>query len=97
VAAVSTPAGNDRVDWEALVALLLHPLKVSILEALAYVGQPLSAADLQALVGDDEAAEPAVVEDHLHQLVEAEALVSSRERQGAGASETFYSFPASGF
>ena len=38
-----TVQGGERFDWEALVPLVIHPLKVAILEALEWIGQPLSA------------------------------------------------------
>lgn len=91
---MSAPSGDERIDWAALVALLLPPLKVSILEALTYVDRPLSALDLQELVGADEGAGQPTVEEHLRQFVEAGALDSTRERQGAGASEVLFFFPA---
>jgi hypothetical protein len=91
---VNPSAGNDRIDWEALVALVLHPLKVSTLEALTYVGEPLSATDLQELVGADEEVDVAALEDHLQQLVDAGALEVTGERRGPGTAETLYFFAA---
>ena len=42
--------GNGQLDdfcWETLVAQLLHPVQVGIIEALRWIDQPLSATDLQ--------------------------------------------------
>lgn len=38
--------GTPGFDWAGLVALTVHPLKVAIVEALLWLGEPLSAAEL---------------------------------------------------
>lgn len=37
--------GNEPLpfDWAALVPLVVHPMRVTIIEALCWVGEPLSA------------------------------------------------------
>jgi hypothetical protein len=46
-----TAAGNGEQDiWVALAARLLHPLQVEIIEAMSWIDQPLSAADLAEVV-----------------------------------------------
>ena len=87
---MSAPPGDERIDWEALVALVLPPLKVSILEALTYVGQPLSAADLQELVGDDEGVDLSTLDEHLGQLVEAEVLEPARRDEDGGGGPLYF-------
>jgi Fe2+ or Zn2+ uptake regulation protein len=87
---VSTPGGDDRVDWEALVALVLSPLKVTILEALTHIGEPLSAADLLEMVGDDEEVGLSTLEEHLGQLVKAEVLEPTQRDDST--TETYYFF-----
>jgi hypothetical protein len=34
------------VNWEELVPLLVHPLRVAVIEALRHIDEPLSAPDL---------------------------------------------------
>jgi hypothetical protein len=49
-----TAAGNgDRVEdyfWATLAARVLHPVQVEIIEAMHWIDQPLSAADLAEVV-----------------------------------------------
>lgn len=39
----------DEFAWEGLVARVLHPVDVQIIEALQWIGEPLSASDLTQL------------------------------------------------
>jgi hypothetical protein len=41
--------GSDRRVWEWLVPRLIHPLQLAIVEALLWVEEPLSVAELVAL------------------------------------------------
>ncbi len=49
-----TPDTTKRVEafcWAALVARVLHPVDVAIIEAFQWIEQPLSAADLSEVFG----------------------------------------------
>lgn len=41
------------MQWDKLVPLILHPVKVAILEALLWIEEPLSAADLDRMYDGD--------------------------------------------
>jgi hypothetical protein len=57
--------------WEALVARVLHPVDVQIIEALLWIGQPLSAGDLTQLFDDDRWA---LFGRHLRRLAKLDAV-----------------------
>lgn len=83
------------VDWRAVVTSLLHPTKLVILEAIAWIGRPLSATELEAIT--DGEAPLSSFSFHLKQLAKAGILeivgkVKARESQGT-AKETFF-YPA---
>jgi len=87
-----TVQGGERFDWEALVPLTIHPIKVMILEALEWIGQPLSASDLTK-VFDDEDIYLSHVSYHLRKLGETGVLELRRTRPVRGSIEKFYCFP----
>lgn len=87
-----TVQGGERFDWEALVPLVIHPLKVAILEALEWIGQPLSASDLTK-VFDDEEIYLSHVSYHLRKLGEVGVLELQRTRPVRGSVEKFYGIP----
>jgi hypothetical protein len=59
--------------WEVYVASFVHPLKVAIVEALCWMGAPLSVVQLTKLCSGESFREP-IVRYHLHKLVEAGVL-----------------------
>lgn len=44
--------GDEAFDWDALVPRIIHLVKVAVVEALLYIGQPLSKTDITKLLGD---------------------------------------------
>jgi DNA-binding transcriptional ArsR family regulator len=85
------PQRGEAFDWNALVPHIVHPLKVRIVEALWWVGQPLSASDLTKLIGDEKFG-LSHVSYHVATLGEAGALEVVRKREVRGATEKFYFF-----
>ncbi|HEX4668432.1 MAG TPA: helix-turn-helix domain-containing protein [Solirubrobacterales bacterium] len=83
--------GELSFDWDALVPHVLHPLKVAIVEALGWVGKPLSATDLTKLFDDDDFG-LSHVSYHLLKLAEAGAIKVVRRRKVRGSVEKFYFF-----
>jgi DNA-binding transcriptional ArsR family regulator len=89
----SSKKANELVfDWAALVPLVVHPLKVAIVEAMLCLGQPLSATDISKSFG---AAGNGLsyVSYHVTSLAKAGVIRKVSERQGRGAREKFYFFP----
>jgi hypothetical protein len=76
-------------NWAWLVPRVIHPLRVAIIEALAYMDQPLSATDLQRLFGIEDL-QLSLISYHVNQLKNAEVLVKVGQRQVRGAVERFY-------
>jgi DNA-binding transcriptional ArsR family regulator len=78
-------------DWAALVPKFVHPHRVAIIEALLYVGRPMSATDLSKSFG---AAGNGLsyVAYHVTSLAKIGAIRQVSERQGRGAGEKFYFF-----
>lgn len=87
-----TAKGGERFDWGSLVPQVIHPLKVAIVEALAWVDRPLSAADLTKVI-DNERYRVPNVSYHVVKLAEMGAIEVVGERQRRGAIEKFYFFP----
>lgn len=77
-------------DWAALVPHVVHPLKVAIIEALVWIGEPLSPAELERVL--DHQFGLSLVAYHVNKLVEAGVLQAVGSRPVRGAMETFYFF-----
>lgn len=86
------PSSPRAFDWEALVPLLIHPVKVEIIEAMAWVGLPLSATDLDRILRGQIGV--SLLSYHLRKLTEVGALERVRQEQVRGAMQTFYALPA---
>lgn len=43
---------DEPMQWDKLVPLILHPVKVAILEALLWMEEPLSAVDVDRMHGE---------------------------------------------
>jgi len=83
--------GEQPFEWGPLVPLLIHPIKVGIVEALWKGGKPLSATELTRGFFKGELG-LANVSYHLTQLAKRGALEKVGERQVRGARENFYFF-----
>jgi hypothetical protein len=86
-----TKANELVFDWTSLLPLV-HPLKVAIVEALLYLGQPLSATDISKSFGTARDG-LSYVSYHVTSLAKAGVLTKVSDRQVRGARETFYFFP----
>lgn len=74
--------------WSALIDQHVHPLKVAIVEALAWVGGPLSAKELWLLdVGDPNYGN---VLYHLTAMIDLGVLRRTHESPARGSAEKFY-------
>src|SRR5215218_4287063 len=52
---MSTVTGGGPVlDWAALVPRTVHPVKVSIIEAMEWIGEPVSATELTEMFEEPE-------------------------------------------
>jgi hypothetical protein len=85
--------GELTFDWSTLVPRLVHPAKVAIIEALLWVGEPLSPSDLVRAFASQREYYLAIVAYHVRELAELGAIEVVRTRQKRGAQEKFYFFP----
>jgi DNA-binding transcriptional ArsR family regulator len=86
-------APGQSFSWESLVPLLVHPAKVAIIEAMAYIELPLSATDLDRLLQGE--ASVSLLSYHLRKLAEIGAIERVRQDTVRGAVQTFYGLPGS--
>ncbi len=85
-------APTQTFNWETLVPLLVHPVKVEIIEAMAWISLPLSATDLDRVLRGQVGV--SLLSYHLRKLTEVGALRRVRREQVRGAMQTFYALPA---
>lgn len=83
--------GGEPFTWDALVPHIVHPLKVAIVEALRWIGEPLSASDLTKVI-EDERYGLSHVSYHLLKLTRTGALEVVRSCPVRGSLEKFYFF-----
>jgi len=83
---------GEHFDWEGLVPLVVHPMKVTIIEAILWIDQPLSASDLTKVIADPKTG-ISHISYHLNRLGRVGALKVVRRRQVRGSLEKFYFFP----
>ena len=84
-----TTRDEEQFDREALTAKLFHPLKVAAVEALSWIGEPLSATSLTRVIDDDRYG-VAHISYHLATLVDAGKLRVVPRQKTAGVKERLY-------
>lgn len=77
-------------DWGGLVPFLVHPMKVTIIEALRWIGQPLSATDIRKTLDGQFTVQ--FISYHMGALAKVGAIVEVRHRRVRGSIERFYFF-----
>jgi hypothetical protein len=92
IATIQESSRGTRFDWEALVALTIHPVKVAVVEALHFIGHPLSAPELSELLADSHYGVDAI-RYHANGLAKLEVIEVTHVRQARGARERYYFFP----
>jgi hypothetical protein len=90
VGSVPTPWEGEPFDWLALVPLVAHPTKVAVIEALTWIGRPLSASLLREVF--DREWSLSSVSYHVTTLADFGVLAKVGERPARGAMERFYFF-----
>lgn len=88
--AIRTRDGDELpdFDWGRLAPRVLHDVRIEIIEAMRYLGRPLSAADLRKVF--EERYGLSLVAYHLQELAKAQAVVLVRSRRRRGSTEKFY-------
>jgi hypothetical protein len=87
-----TPSSESGqgLDWTALVALLAHPTKVLIVEAMRWIDRPLSASELAKVF--DGAVDLSSISYHVTSLASYGILTRVRRQRVRGALKNFYAF-----
>jgi len=80
-------------DWGLLVPHLIHPVKVAIIEAMKWVGVPLSPRELDHLF--DEQFGVSLVAYHMRTLAEVGVVGKVGQQPVRGAMQTFYALSVS--
>jgi Helix-turn-helix domain len=88
---MKTMGGNEPFDWNVLVPHIVNPTKVAVIEAMSWIGVPLSASELEK-VFDDEEFGLSRISYHVRTLAKAGILRMVRQRQVRGSIQTFYVF-----
>lgn len=91
LASGSQVVGGSYV-WEALASRLLHPVKLVILEALLWVGEPMSATGMAAMLEDPDYYH-GLLSYHVAEMAKAGVIVLTGRRTVRGAEELFFYFP----
>lgn len=81
--------GELLFDWATLVPFVVHPMRVAMIEALRWIGEPLSASDFEALFFAEEIS-TSMASYHLVELARAGAVAKVSERQIRGAVKKSY-------
>jgi hypothetical protein len=84
------PKDKPHFDWEELVSLVIHPLKIEIIEALLWIGEPLSAAELVEIL--DGRYSLSLIVYHAKALENMKAIEIVCARRVRGARESYYFF-----
>ena len=80
-------------DWGALVPLVVHPIKVGVIEAIRYLDRPLSPVELTPMFNGEFSL--SLVAYHVTRLAEIGAIAAVDRRAVRGVTQTFYFFPKS--
>ena len=86
-----TAAGDEQFHWETLVSQTVHPMRIAIVEALAWIGRPLTSNDL--FNSFDRPGSIGNVGYHVKELAKMGVLTLVSQRPVRGTVETFYDFP----
>ncbi|HWI96345.1 MAG TPA: helix-turn-helix domain-containing protein [Solirubrobacterales bacterium] len=79
-----------RLDWVALVPHVLHPSKVSIIEALDWINRPMSATELTKVL--DQEKKLSQLSYHVNSLATLKVIEKVKIKKVRGADEHFYFF-----
>lgn len=64
--------GNEPLEWSELVPLIVHPIRLAILEAMLWIDEPLAAVDVEHICGGERGS--SVIAYHLSVLQQANLL-----------------------
>jgi hypothetical protein len=80
---------EGRFNWEVLVPVLIHPIKVAIVEAMEWIEVPVSPRELDRIF--DEQYGVSLVSYHMRTLAKVGVVEVVRQQSVRGALQSFYS------
>ena len=80
--------GDGALDWSALVALIVHPTKVLIVEAMDWIDMPLSSSELAFVFGEKMSV--SAISYHVNSLARYGVLRRQGKHKVRGAWKTSY-------
>jgi hypothetical protein len=89
---MTTVRGEPSFDWAALVPRVVHPARVAIIEAMLWVGRPISATEMVQMI--DEEVGVSSLSYHFRVLADRKVGVIEQvdRRQARGSEEKLYYF-----
>jgi hypothetical protein len=87
-----TPGGPWPFNWDALIPSTVHPVKVAIIEAMQWIGVPLSPKELDRIF--DEEFGVSLVSYHTRTLADIGVVERVRQQAVRGAVQSFYTLAA---
>jgi hypothetical protein len=83
------PPGSEwSFNWDTLIPISVHPVKVAIIEALQWIEVPLSPKELNRLF--DEEFGVSLVSYHMRTLADVGVVERVRQQSVRGAVQSFY-------
>lgn len=82
--------------WFRLISKVVHPVKIAVMEAYFWIGEPLSKAELTRLFGNGKHFYLSLVSNHVDGLDSWGILEEITTREIRGATETYYFFSRQG-
>lgn len=79
-------------NWDILIQLTVHPVKVAIIEALEWIRVPLSPKELDLMFGEGFGV--SLVSYHMRTLADAGVVEIVRQQSVRGAVQSFYTLAA---
>lgn len=75
-------------SWDILVPHLIHPMKVAIIEAMAWIEVPVSPKELDRIFGEEFGV--SLVAYHMRRLADVGAVEKVGQQAVRGALQSFY-------
>jgi len=85
-----TLSGGEGLDWDALVSRFVHPTKVWIIEAMLWIGRPLSASELEKVFSGKWSI--SAISYHLTALAKRGIVTKADKERVRGAWKSLYVF-----
>jgi hypothetical protein len=87
-----TSGGQWSFNWDVLIPMSVHPVKVAIIEALQWIAVPLSPKELDRIFDDEYGV--SLVSYHMRTLAKVGVVERVRQQAVRGAVQSFYTLAA---